>query len=118
MMALPNQSQLAISSGRDVNCHGRIYKRGASYSVDIKLEVANTYQELVSQCPSGRPNLSHIAKLRKVDRSFVKKIEDEIWAHNRILPPDELRINQDRPVGPGSISLSQIDMYIILMLHH
>ena len=30
--------------------------------------------------------------------------------------PNQLRASEDRPVGPGSISLTQVEMYIILKL--
>ena len=50
MMRIPNQSELAISAGRESNRQGRIYKNGASYGMDLKCEVANTYQTLARQC--------------------------------------------------------------------
>ena len=62
--------------------------------------------------------LPRMETTHKVNRIFVKKIKDELWTHHRILSPRELRTNQNYPVGPGSKSLSQIDIYIILMLHH
>jgi len=83
--------------------------------MDLKLEVATAYQESARQI-GGRPNLSQIARTFKVDTQFVKKIEGEIWCHGRVLPPAEIRASQDRHVGPGSQSLCQFEMFIIIRL--
>ena len=75
---LPNQVQLADSNGRVVNKHEGSYKNGAAYSMDLKSEVANAYQQAAALCGGGRPNLSQIADKFMVDFKFVKKIEDKI----------------------------------------
>ncbi|KAL7530870.1 hypothetical protein ACHAXR_003720 [Thalassiosira sp. AJA248-18] len=116
-MKLPNQAQLAISSGRDINQRGRMYKNGAAYSMDLKLEVANAYQLAQRESSNGRPTLAHIASQFKVTISFVKKIEDELLCHGRVLPPKEIRANREGPVGPGSRSLCRYEFYIIMMLY-
>ena len=113
---LPNSVQLAVSAGREINNHGRMYKRGAAYPVDLKLEVADAYQEEARQ--SGkRPCLTNLAKRFRVDRKTVTKVEAELFAQGRVIPPEEIRANQDRPVGPGSQSLCQFELYIIMMLY-
>ena len=71
---MPNQAQFAISSGRVINSGGRLYKNGAAYSMDLKLEVATAYQESARQI-GGRPNLSQIARTFKVDTQD-KRIEE------------------------------------------
>ena len=43
--------------------------------MDLKLEVAITYQQRAIHAPLGRPNLSAIARHHRVDFGFVKKIE-------------------------------------------
>ena len=84
--------------------------------MDLKLEVADEYQQSSARCGGGRPNLSQIAAKFNVHWNFVKKIEDELWKYNRVLPPEEIRANQDRPVGPGSQSLCQFELFIIVRL--
>ena len=107
---------IAVSSGRVVNKHGRLYKNGSAYSMDLKLEVADEYQQSSARCGGGRPNLSQIAAKFNVHWNFVKKIEDELRKYYRVLPPEEIRANQDRPVGPGSQSLCQFELFIIVRL--
>ena len=58
--------------------------------MDLKLEVANVYQQSAALCGWGRPNFSQIAAKFMVDFKFVKKIEDEIWQHKRVLLPEEI----------------------------
>lgn len=113
---LPNQEQLAVSAGREVNSHGRFYQNGAAYSVEAKLAIANTYQQLARTSKYGRPNLSQIAREHCVDVKTVKKVEDELLVYGRVRCPNEIRANADRPVGPGSICLNPIELYIILRL--
>ena len=114
---LPNQAQLALSSGREISSNGRLYLNGSWYSLDLKLEVAITYQQRAIHALLGRPNLSEIARHHRVDFGFVKKIEEELWLYNRVLSPEEIRANADRPVGPGSIALCQYDFFIIMRLY-
>ena len=116
-MNLPNRDQLASSSGREINCHGRMYLNGSASSMDFKLAVADTYQSMARQ--SGRrPVLEHIAQHHRVDRKFVRKIEAELFAHGMLLSPKEIRVNQDRPIGPGSMTLSNTELYIIIRLYY
>ena len=51
------------------------------------MDVANTYILLARQSATGRPKLSQVASLHQVDSSFVKKIERELWCHDRVLSP-------------------------------
>lgn len=115
---LPDSAEFAVAVGRNVNSQGRMYTVGAPYSMDLKVEVAHTYILLARQSATGRPKLSQIASRHEVDSSFVKKIESELWCHGRVLSPQECRANEDRPVGPGSISLCQTEMYIIIRLYY
>jgi len=48
----------------------------------------------------------------------IKKIEDEMRVHGRVLSPEEIRANQVRPYGAGSISLSDVDQFTILRLYY
>lgn len=116
--SLPDAAQLALAAGRDTSSRGRFYTNGAAYSMDLKLEVANTYQQLASQSTSGRPSLSRVADIHRVDPGFVKKIESELWRHGRVLSPQEIRADQGRPVGPGSISLTQFEQYVVIRLYY
>ena len=40
---LPDSAEFAVAVGRNVTSQGRMYTVGAPYSMDLKLEVANTY---------------------------------------------------------------------------
>lgn len=111
------QRDLAAASGREVNNAGRLFKRGAAYSEDVKLEIAAAYQEEERASGGARPNLSELARRFKVDKNTVSKIEGELLTHGRVLPPSEIRASADRPVGPGALSLSTVDQYVILRLY-
>ena len=114
---LPTRAQLALSSGREISSNGRMYVNGAACDMEIKLAVADTYQRIARERRLVRPNHSEIAILHSVDPKFVKKVEEELWCHGRVLSPQEIRGNADRPIGPGSISLSQYDFFIIMRLY-
>ena len=114
---LPTRAQLALSSGREISSNGRMYVNGAACDIEIKLAVADTYQRIARERRLVRPNHSEIAILHSVDPKFVKKVEEELWCHGRVLSPQEIRGNADRPIGPGSISLSQYDFFIIMRLY-
>ena len=113
----PHRRALAVSSGRDVNSQGRTYRNGAAYSTDLKLEVADAYLAAAGQT-TGRPNISALATQFRVGREFVKKVEGELLSHGRIRPPEEIRASRDRVDGPGSLTLSGIDKYIIVRLYY
>ena len=58
---LPDSAEFAVAVGRNVTSQGRMYTVGAPYSMDLKLEVANTYLLLARQSATGRPKLFHVA---------------------------------------------------------
>jgi len=111
---LPDSAELAVAVGRNINSQGRMHTVGEPYSMDLKLEVANTYLLLARQSATGRPTLSQVASKHQVDSSFVKKIESELWCHGRVLSPQECRANEDRPVGPGSTNRNVYHHQIVL----
>ena len=107
---------LAISAGREISHRDRVYNNGAAYSIELKVEVAITYQEMVPG-GGGLPNYTAIADIHRVDPGFVKKVERELFVHGRVLSPEEIRANADRPIGPGSQTLCDHELFIIMMLY-
>jgi len=61
-----------------------------------------------------RPNISQVARKAKVSRSTVLKIEEEILTENRIVSPEEKRLN--RPIGPGVRTIDSINSSVFVML--
>jgi hypothetical protein len=108
----------AANHGLKVNEHGRVYLDGSTLSFDQKVQVAAEYAKAKSENYDLRPNISVLAKRCRVSRGFVRKVEQELFSCGRVIEPEVLRKEKDVPVGPGSKSLSGLDMFVILMLYH
>lgn len=115
----PNQHDpLAISAGREISSRGRVFNNGAAHSFELKVAVGITYQEMVAHEGGGLPNYTAIADIHRVDPGFVKKVESELFVHGRVLSPEEIRANADRPIGPGSQTVCDHELFIIMMLYY
>ena len=64
--------------------------------------------------------LEHNARLGecRVGRDFAAKIERELMENGRVLPPEEIFMNRDHPIGPGSLSMSSEDFYVLRVGNH
>ena len=109
---------LVVSAGREISCRDRVYNNGAAHSFELKVEVGITYQEMVAHGGGGLPNYTAIADIHRVDPGFVKKVESELFVHGRVLSPEEIRANADRPIGPGSQTVCDHELFIIMMLYY
>lgn len=111
------EGQIATAIGYEQNRFDGFYRRGRAYDEVKKLEVAELYLQR-SNNRTIRPNLSDIARACKVDPSFVRKIEGEIFQHGRVLTLDEGRANRDIVRGPGVLTLSNLDQCTLLRLYY
>jgi hypothetical protein len=62
-----------------------------------------------------RPQLTQVASVCSVSRNFVRKIQNELVVHGRVLHPKELQ--QDRIIGPGARTLDELDSFVLLLLY-
>ena len=108
---------IATSHGADVNQLGSVYTRGEAYDYNKKLTVAAAYLAAKDANNGSRPNISALEREYRVGRTFIKKIELELFLHNRVLRPSEIQQNRPGPVGAGSRSLDEIDAAVILFLY-
>jgi hypothetical protein len=107
--------EYAALHGLSVNKNGGTYQHGGASSIDKKLTVAASYQHLKEANGGKRPQLTQVASVCSVSRNFVRKIENELVVHGRVLHPKELQ--QDRIIGPGAISLDELDAFVLLLLY-
>ena len=111
------ETQLLTSShGRIINQSGGIYRNGVTYDTNKRLSVAVAYIAAMKNSGGSRPNISHLAAECQVSRPYILGIEDELKTHGRILDPSE-KI-KDIPRGPGSKSMDEFDMFIILVIYY
>jgi len=103
----------ASQHGLKVNEHGRVYLSGSSMSFGQKVQVAAEYAKAKSDNCGSRPNLSALARRCQVSRGLVRKVEADIVSCGRVI-----KKGKDVPVGPGSRSMSGLDMFVIMMLYH
>ncbi|KAL7523123.1 hypothetical protein ACHAWF_000382 [Thalassiosira exigua] len=83
-----------------------------------KVEIAAAYLKEQDAAGGIRPNISKLSKQLRVARGTVRKVEKELIGHVYALDPKTLVANHDIPSGPGSISLSDVDVLTILLLYH
>ena len=110
------QAANAASYGLSVNKTRGSYRHGISYSIEKKIKVAECYIRLKEEKKGGRPNLSEIARTCSVSDKFVKKIEEELLVHGRVLTKEELKPRHTK-IGPGANSLDTIDEVALLFLY-
>jgi transposase len=85
--------------------------------MDTKLLVATKYLKHNARLGGLRPVLTEVAEECRVGRDFVAKIERELMENGRVLPPEKIFMNQDHPIGPGSLSMSGEDFYVLYFLY-
>ena len=95
-----------------------MYLSGSSMSFGQKVQVAAEYAKAKSDNCGSRPNLSALARRCQVSRGLVRKVEADIVSCGRVIGPETLKKRKDVPVGPGSRSMSGLDMFVIMMLYH
>ncbi|KAL7545645.1 hypothetical protein ACHAWF_009010 [Thalassiosira exigua] len=99
------------------NQNGGFYKRGTAYGIETKLSVAATYLDAQDKANGLRPNLSKVARDCDVGWHFVEKIERELLCEGRVRAPKDIYREQERPIGPGSLSLDPVDIFVIYRLY-
>jgi hypothetical protein len=98
--------EVAAQYGLSVNTNGGVFRRGRSYDVSKKLEVAIAYQRRL-EAGMLRPNKAEIGRECLVGRSFVMKVEEELLLHNKVIDPQELQ--QRRAHGAGAKCIDTFD---------
>jgi hypothetical protein len=111
-------TDFATHHGLSVNARGRPYKNGFSLTFDQKVSIGSVYSKARDDNYGERPSISAIARQCKVSRLTVLKIEREIISEWKVRDPEEIFRERDQPTGPGSRCLSDIDVFLILMLYH
>lgn len=109
---------IAATHGLSVNLHNRVYQNGAASLVDQKVSIEIQYLKALGENNGARPNISRLAEKCEVARSTIRKVESELLTYGRVLDPKEIRENRGIPVGPGVLSLDDIDIFVIMMLYH
>ena len=71
--------------GLATNTHGRAYKNGAALSFTEKMSIGSAYVKAQEENGGSRPNISELAKLCRVSRGTILKIEGEIMISRRLL---------------------------------
>ena len=105
--------------GVSVNDVGGYYRRGKSHELNTKLRVAATYIDHQDRAGGARPNIDHVRKECKVSWAFVKKIETELAEEGHVIAPEDIykRRSLRTPGGPGSISLCDVDAFVLYRLY-
>jgi AraC-like DNA-binding protein len=86
-MVVPNPLN-AAASGLNTNFNGGSYKNGVSYDILKKLQVVDTYQELLKTRNGFRePSLREVAREAHVSHTYVKKVLDGLNSGSGILDP-------------------------------
>ncbi len=85
--------------------------------MDTKLFIATRYLEHNARLGGSRPVLMEVAAECRVGRDFVAKIECELMENDHVLAPEEIFMDRDHPIGPGSNSMSGEDFYLLYILY-
>ena len=119
--------EVAVANGYQVNAHGGVYKSGVKHGHAKKIQVAAAYINARNSNGSARPKILPIARDCQVDESYVRKVEREFVTYSRILTEgkkplscyddDEDETEYHAPSGPGSRSLDQQDIGVLLQLY-
>ena len=110
--------QVAAAHGLLVSSHNRVYQSGVALQAGPKVSIGIEYLKAQAEVDGARPNISHLAERCQVSRSTIRKVETELLTFGRIRDPIEIRENRDAPVGPGVLSLDELDIFVIMMLYH
>jgi len=112
-----HQLYFAGCHGFLVNSNAGFYQRGKSYGMETKLFVAAKYLDHKERLGGLRPVLTKVAAECHVGWDFVAKIERELEENDRVLTPEEIYLARDNPIGPGSMSMSREDFFVLYMLY-
>ena len=83
---------IPLKQGVKRNRNGGYYEPGKQYDLCKKVRVAELYLSRSMDEGGGRPNISKLATDCHVGRAFVTKIEGELYAEGRVIPPDEIKL--------------------------
>ena len=110
---------IPLKQGVKRNRNGGYYEPGKQYDLCKKVRVAELYLSRSMDEGGGRPNISKLATDCHVGRAFVTKIEGELYAEGRVIPPDEIKLNMvnNRQLGAGAISLDPEDCFVLYQLY-
>jgi hypothetical protein len=87
-MAALGPEQAALY-GISMNENNGICSHGYAFDVEKKLSVKVSYQRFKEANRGLRPNLTHVARDCEVSPDYMKKIENELRNHGRVVHPDE-----------------------------
>ncbi len=107
----------AISHGIMVNNNGDYHQCRKSYGMDVKLFVAAKYHNHKERRNGMRPVVTKVAMECSVGKTSVVKIERELMENARILVPEEIYLARINPIGPGSRSMSNEEIFILYLLY-
>ncbi len=85
--------------------------------MDNKLFVATKYLDHKERLNGMQPSISKVALECSVSKKFVVKIEHELMENSRILAPEEILITCGLPIGLGSWSMNDEDIFILYLLY-
>lgn len=109
----------ASQPGLAINHRDRIYRNGSAVFFEQKVMVAVEYLKAKNDVNDTRPNISALSRKWHVSRSSVtKKVEEELISFVWVIDPKDIVGNRDIPSGPGSKSLSDLDVPVVLLLYH
>ncbi len=112
-----HQVYFAMSNGILMNENGGYYQQGKSYGMDVKLFVAAKYLDHKERLNGMQPRMSKVALECHVRKKFVVKIEHELMENSCILAPDEMLIARGLPIGPGSRSMNDDNIFVPYLLY-
>ncbi|KAL7471199.1 hypothetical protein ACHAXS_011463 [Conticribra weissflogii] len=99
------------------NNNGRVCCQGKAYGFEKKLQVVSAYFDALRINNDSRPNIKSLSESLGVSRKFVRKIEEELITHGRVLQPSEILTNRDCPRGPGANTMDHLDQFVLLRLY-
>ena len=111
-------AEFASNHGLSVNQFNRVYHQGKAMSLEKKVSIAVEYLKAQDAANGARPNISELSRVCQVQRSSIRKVEEELLGLGRMKSPQEIIGDRNMPEGPGAISLDDFDIFVILMLYH
>lgn len=111
-------ADLASCYGLSINQHARVYQNGKALTYEEKVSIGIKYTNASIALGWARPNITQLSKECRVSRSTILKVERELLNYQLVLDPKDIRARRDIPIGPGSISMSDVDKFIVLALYH
>ena len=94
------------------------YKNGFAPSFKQNVYLGSTCLKAIRNASDTRPNLTTLARKYKVLRGILLKIERDLFVCGEGDGSQKTPVNREYPIGPNSISLCNIDTFVIQMLYH